>query len=167
MRYFEIGKIVNTQGIKGEVRIIPTTFDPKRFELLESVQIFIGNVTKTLSIENVRYHKQFVLVKFKEINDMNDAEKLKTAIIKIAESDALPLQEDEYYIADLYDMEVKTVSGEYLGIIIEILFTGANDVYIVKDGDKKEILIPAIKQCIKEVDIEKNEMTVMLLEGLI
>jgi len=166
MKYFEIGKIVNTQGIKGEVRIISSSFDEKRFELLETVEVFIRNEIRILTIENVRYHKQFVIIKFKEVSDMTQAEKLKTGVIKVTEDKALPLGADEYYISDLYGMEVRTAEGEYLGKLKDIMFTGANDVYVVGDEGTKEILIPAIKQCIKEVNIEKREMVVTLLEGL-
>lgn len=166
MKYFEIGKVVNTYGVKGEVKVIPTTFDVKRFELLDKLELFMDDEVSVFTIERVWYHKQFVIIKFKEIGDMTSAEKLKGRVIKVTEDKALPLGEDEYYINDLYGMEVKTCEGEYLGKIIEILFTGANDVYIVKEDEKKELLIPAIKKCINKVDVKNNEMTVTLLEGL-
>lgn len=165
-KQFEIGKIVNTQGIKGDVRVVATTDDIQRFKLIKAVTCTNKNDAKKLEIESVRFHKQFVLLKFKGIDDMTSAEKLKNYIVKIEESEALPLEDDEYYIRDLYDMEVITTDGEKLGIIKDIIFTGANDVYVVKTEDK-DVLIPAIKQCIKNVNVKENVMTIELLNGLI
>lgn len=164
--YFVIGNIVNTQGIKGEVRVMPTVDDVSRFELLEHIFIDRKGNIKEYEIENVRFHKQFVLLKLKGVDDMTTAETLKGTVIKITEDMAIPCEEDEYYIRDLYDMEVVTVEGEKLGIITDVIFTGANDVYTVKNEEGKEILIPAIKECIIKVDVENNAMTVKLLEGL-
>lgn len=164
--YFVIGDIVNTQGIKGEVRVIPCTDDESRFELLDSIFVEQKGKMKEYNIENVRYHKQFVLLKLEGIDDMTAAEKLKGSVVKIPPEDALPLEEGEYYIRDLYDMEVFTDEGEKLGILSDILFTGANDVYVVKAEKGKDILIPAIKECILDVDVENKKMTVKLLKGL-
>lgn len=164
--YFVIGDIVNTQGIKGEVRVIPCTDDESRFELLDSIFVEQKGKIKEYNIENVRYHKQFVLLKLEGIDDMTAAEKLKGSVVKIPPEDALPLEEGEYYIRDLYDMEVFTDEGEKLGILSDILFTGANDVYVVKAEKGKDILIPAIKECILDVDVENKKMTVKLLKGL-
>ncbi len=164
--YFVVGNIVNTQGIKGEVRLMPSVDDVERFKLLD--RIFVdrkGSITE-YEIENVRFHKQFVLLKLKGIDDMTSAERLKGTVAKITEDMALPCDEDEYYIRDLYDMEVVTDEGEKLGVISDVIFTGANDVYAVKSDDGKEILLPAIKDCILNVDVENNIMTVKLLEGL-
>ncbi len=166
LEYFQIGKIVNTQGLKGDVRVIPTTDDPTRFELLDEVEIFSRNISKILKIEKIWYHKQFVIIKFEGINNMTEAEKLKNMVIKIPSDKALPLNEDEYYIKDLYDMDVYTDCNEYLGKITDIITTGANDVYAVENDEKKTILIPAIKQCILNVNINENKMIVKLLEGL-
>lgn len=164
--YFVIGNIVNTQGIKGEVRVMPTVDDVSRFELLDHIFVDRKDNIKEYEIENVRFHKQFVLLKLKGIDDMTAAETLKGTVVKITEDMAVPCEEDEYYIRDLYDMEVVTVEGEKLGIISDVIFTGANDVYAVKNEEGKEILIPAIKDCIINVDVENNTMTVKLLEGL-
>lgn len=167
--YFDIGKIVNTQGIKGDVRIIPMTDDPKRYELLKEVLVEKNNRLIPYSIEKVWYHKQFVIVKFQEIPGMTEAEKLKNCIVKIPKELALPLKEDEYFIGDLMDVQVWTEDGEFLGNVKDIIFTGSNDVYVIQNPEKpgtKELLIPAIKQCIKRVDIENKKMIVELLEGL-
>lgn len=163
--YFEIGTIVNTQGIKGEVRVIPSTFDVRRFELLDEIEAVIRGVSRTLRIERVWYHKQFVILKFVGINDMTTAESLKTAVIRIPEEKALPLGPDEYYLRDLYGMTVVTEDDTVLGELISVLETGANDVYAVRH-EGGEILIPAIKQCILDVNVNEKKMTVRLLRGM-
>lgn len=165
--YFEIGKIVNTQGIKGEVRVIPFTFNIKRFELLREIDVRLKKETKLLEIEKVWYHKQFVILKLKGIDDMTAGGLLKDGVITIPREAALPLSEDEYYMSDLYGMSVVTDGGEVLGELEDIIETGANDVYIVRNNASgEEILIPAIKQCVIRVDMGAKVMTVKLLEGL-
>ncbi len=163
---FEIGKIVNTQGIKGVVRAIPMTDDIKRFELLKTVYV-CGKNDDVYEIESVGYHKQFVLLKFKGIDDMTQAElKLKNKLLKIDDSDALPLDEDEHYIRDIMGCVVETTEGEVLGEVKDILFTGANDVYVV-DYNGKEVLIPATKNCVQTIDTANKKITIELLKGLI
>ena len=161
---FTIGKIVNTHGVKGEVRVLPSTDDVKRFGKLKEVKVENRTMT-TYEIETVRYHKNFVLLKFKGIDTMNEAELLKNSLLKIDRKDALPLKKDEYYQCDLYGLRVLTDTGRDLGKLTDILMTGSNDVYVVRN-EEKEILIPAIKQCILKVDLEAGEMLVHLLEGL-
>ena len=161
---FTIGKIVNTHGVKGEVRVLPSTDDVKRFGKLKEVKVENRTMT-TYEIETVRYHKNFVLLKFKGVDNMNEAELLKNSLLKIDRKDALPLKKDEYYQCDLYGLKVVTDTGRDLGKLTDILITGSNDVYIVGNKEK-EILIPAIKQCILKVDLEAGEMLVHLLEGL-
>lgn len=165
---FEVGRIVNTQGLKGDVRIVPTTDDQKRFEILKTVTAETKKGSIELIIERVSYNKKFVIIKFKGINDMTAAEELKNTIITIPASLALPLKEDEYYVRDLYEMNVETEDGEILGILKDIIHTGANDVYIIKNNDPtiKDLLIPAIKQCIINVDKVNNKMIVRLMKGL-
>lgn len=167
--YMEIGTIVNTHGIKGEIKVIPSTDDIKRFELLKSVFVETRNGLVQFPITSVRYMKNFVLLKLENINDMTEAEKYKTCLLKIPKEQALPLEEDEYYVGDLYNMKVVTDQGETLGEIVEVLFTGSNDVYIIRNSKKpeiKDLLIPAIKECILNVDVAENTMTIHLLEGL-
>ncbi len=167
--YFVIGKIVNTQGVRGDVRILPQTDDITRFEKLEKVEIFRENdknSIKVLTIGKVWYHKSFVVIKFKEIENMNDAEKIKDYFIRIDRKDAVPLEEDEYFITDLIGVKVITEDKENLGIIKDVITTGANDVYIIKTSGK-DILIPAIKQCILDVDMENRIMTIHLMKGLV
>ena len=164
LEYFVIGKIVNTQGIKGEIRVIPTTDDINRFKKLKEIYIFRKGNLDLYEIEGVRFHKQFVLLKLKGIDSINDAELLKNTEIKIPKELAIPCEKDEYYISDLYGMKV-LAGEEEIGIIEDIIFTGANDVYVVKSKDS-EVLIPAIKQCILDVNVKEKIMKVHLLEGL-
>lgn len=163
--YFEIGKITNTHGLKGELRVYPTTDEPERFSRLKEVDVRIKGHARTYEIESVRYHKQFVILKLSGINDATAAEALKTAVIVIPDKLALPLEKDQYFIRDLIGLTVFTEDGEELGELIRVLPTGANDVYVIKTNDK-ELLIPAIKQCILDVDIAAGKIIVHLLEGL-
>ena len=167
MDYFNIGKIINTHGVKGEVKIIPLTDEPKRFELLEYVYVEYKKKLQKYTISNIRYFKNLIILKFKELEDMTSAEALKNSIIKIPRELALPLEEDEYYISDLIGIDVSTDEGKNLGIIKDVIKTGSNDVYVIEDDEKKEILIPALKQCIKQVDMDNRTMVVSLLEGLV
>ena len=164
---FNVGKIVNTHGVKGELKIMPTTDDPTRFERLKEVYVE-RKTLETYTIQGVRYHKGMVLLKLKGIEDMTAAELLKGAVLKIDRKDSLPLEEDEYYIADLYGMQVYTTGEErYLGEIIDVIYTGSNDVYAVRKDDRaKDLLLPAIKQVVNKVNIAENKMHVTLLEGL-
>ncbi|PHV71119.1 16S rRNA processing protein RimM [Sporanaerobium hydrogeniformans] len=163
---FTIGKIVNTHGVKGELKVVPMTDEPQRFSLLK--EVFIQrNTLEKYEIQGVRYHKNFVLLKLKGVEDMDAGEFFKNATLKIERKDSLPLKKDEYYISDLYDLEVYTEEGRYLGIISDIIYTGSNDVYVVKRPEQgKDLLLPAIKEVIKEVNLEVGKLTVKLLEGL-
>ncbi len=170
--YFEIGKIVNTQGVKGDVRIVPSTDDIKRFELLKTVKLFRKNEVKELEIERVWYHKKFVIIKFKGIDSMNDGELLRDFIIRISDEESIPLEEDEYFIRDLIGVNVTLEDNTKVGTIKDVIRTGANDVYVLKNlmdssDNPKDILIPAIKQCIIKVNVEEKTMVVKLLKGLV
>lgn len=164
-----VGQIVNTHGIKGELKVMPSTDDAKRFELLKTIFVETGDGLVLFPITSVRYMKNFVLLKLENINDMTEAEKYKTMALKIPKEESLPLDDNEYYVGDLYDMNVVTDLGEALGKITEVIFTGSNDVYVIKnsaDPKAKDLLVPAIKDCILTVDLKENLMTVHLLEGL-
>lgn len=166
--YIYIGRVANTHGVKGMMKILPTTDDPKRFELLNEVYFEDAKgKTEKFKIKNIKYQKQFVLLQVEGIDDMNTAELYKQSIVKIPKELALPLEDDEYYISDLIGLEVYTEDGNRLGDLKDIIFTGSNEVYVVDNGTKNGLLIPAIKDCIKEVDIDNNKIVVSLLEGLI
>ena len=165
-KYFEIGVISNTHGIKGVLKVFPTTDFPERFKLLKEVFVEIRGKMEKFIVESTGFHKQFVLLKLKGIEDMTLAEMYKTGRILISEEDAIPLEEDEYYTRDLYDMDVYTDEGEYLGKISEVFPTGANDVYVISKEGTPDLLIPAIKDCILNVDVKGKKMDVKLLKGL-
>ena len=163
--YFEIGKITGSRGLKGELRVYPLTDDPQRFTLLRELDIFTGKTCNTYNIERVWFQNGMVILKLTGVDDIDQAQKFKDAIIKIPPEKALPLEDDEYYLRDLYEMKVITEDGEVLGELTDVIHTGANDVYEVTDSEKK-LLIPAIKDCIINVDIANKQMTVSLLKGL-
>lgn len=164
---FRVGVIANTHGIRGEVKVFPTTEDPKRFEWLKEVLLDTGKEKMPLEIQGVRYFKNLVIVKFKGIDNINDVEKYKGKELYVPREKAQKLGHNEYFIGDLLGLKVTEDSGRALGTVKDVLQTGANDVYIVEMEDKRELLIPAIKQCILKVDVEAGEMEVHLLEGLL
>ena len=162
----EIGQIVNSYGIKGFFKIVPFTDDITRFDKLKTVYIEKNKKLLKMEIEEVRYHKNLVLLKLKGIDDINDTEQYKNCYLKIDRKDAVELQENSYFIVDLIGMEVVTDEGVLLGNLIDVFPTGSNDVYVVKDEKGKQTLLPAIKEVIKNVDVENKKMTVHLMEGL-
>ena len=165
MEYFEVGQIVNTHGVRGMVRVISHSDDPERFFTLKKVLLDDGKNTE-IEIEQASYHKQFILLKIKGIDDMNAALELKGKMLKVPQSQGLKLDEDEYYLKDIYDISVYDENGELLGIVADIIHTGANDVYVVRKEGTKDLLLPAIKQCILDVDVANKRMLVHVMEGL-
>ena len=163
----EVGQIVNTFGIKGEVKVMPFTDDITRFDNLEKVYVKTKKEEKLYKIQNVRYHKNMVLIKFENIETPEQAELLRNAFLEIDRENAIPLEEGTYYIADLIGMEVYSDDGNKLGIVEDIYNTGANDIYVVKDDLGKQILLPGIKEVIKEVNLDTEKITVHLIPGLI
>jgi len=164
--YFEIGKIVNTVGVAGEIKVFPTTDDIRRYDLLDTVRIILRGVEFEKTIERVRYHKNLVMIKLEGIDTVEAANALRDGIIVVERSQALPLSENEYYQKDLIGMTVKSAGGDVLGRLADVITTGANDVYIIKREVKKDLLIPAITDCIIDVNVAEKTMTVKLLEGL-
>ena len=162
-----IGVVTTTHGIKGEVKVFPTTDDAARFQTLKNVVLDTGREKLDLEIQSVRFFKQFVIVKFKGIDNINDIEMYKGRELWIPREEAQELGEDEYYVADLIGMEVLLENGEKFGVLRDVMETGANDVYIVDRVDGEEILLPAIHDCVLDVDVEKNTMTVHLMKGLV
>ncbi len=163
----EVGQIVNTFGIKGEVKVTPFTNDIKRFDDLKKVYVTSRKDSKLYKVESVRYHKNMVLLKLEGINNPEDAEILKNAYLEINREDAIPLEEGTYFIADLIGLEVHTDEGKLLGKIEDIFNTGSNDIYVVKDELGKQILLPGIKEVIKDVQLENAKIIVHLIPGLI
>ena len=165
--YFEIGQIVNTFGIKGFVKVNPFTDDLERFEELESVFVVKNKELIEMQIEEVKYHKHLVLIKFKGIDDINMAEKFKGCYIKISRDKARKLPEDTYFIADLIGIKVYDDNGNLLGKVDDIYNNKVHDIYVIKDDLGKQILLPSTKEVIKQVDVEKDRIVVHLIEGLV
>jgi 16S rRNA processing protein RimM len=165
-QFLQVGIISSTHGIRGEVKVFPTTDDAVRFKNLKKVILNTGKEQIPLEIENVKFFKQFVILKFKGIDNINDIEKYKGKSLFVDRENAVKLEKDEYYIADLIGMQVFTEEGR-LGVLKEVLETGANEVYVVDSDKYGEVLIPAIQQCILDVNVEEQTMKVYLLEGLI
>lgn len=163
--YLQIGVITTTHGVRGEVKVYPTT-DPERFLSLDRVFLDTGKEKRTPC--NWRaFFKQLAIVKFKGIDNINDIERYKGCSLYVTREDAIPLEEDEYYIADLQGMQMYTEDGELFGTLRDVMETGANDVYIVDSKEHGEVLIPAIHDCILDVDLDEQKMTIHLLPGLI
>lgn len=163
----QVGVITQTHGVRGEVKVFPTTDDPVRFKELKHVVLDTGKETLPLEIENVKFFKQFVILKFKGYDNINDIEKYKRCPLLVEREDAVPLEEDEYFIADMIGLSVVTEDGEEFGILKDVIVTGANDVYIIDNSSYGEVLVPAIKECILDVDIEAGMMKIHLMDGLI
>jgi 16S rRNA processing protein RimM len=164
--YLRVGVISSTHGIKGEVKVFPTTDDPNRFKDLKQVYLDTGKEFMPLEVEGVKFFKQLVILKFKGIDNINDIEKYRGRDLLITRDQAVKLEKDEYFIFDLIDSEVITDEGEKLGILAEIITTAANDVYVVKTSEGKEILLPSIKECILDIDVDNKKITVHLMNGL-
>lgn len=162
-----IGEIINTHGHFGEVRVWPQTDFSERFENMKKVFVSKGGHPDVYNIDRVRYHKQFVIIKFAEVPDMNGAEALKGALLQIEQKDLMPLPENTFYIFELVGMAVYTVAGDNLGVIRDIIQTGSNDVYVIKSPAGKDILIPALKHVVKEINVEEKKMVVEPLPGLL
>lgn len=161
-KYLEIGQIVNTFGIKGMVKVKPFTDDISRFDDLEEVYV----ESKKYQIEEVKYHKDMVMIKFKGIENPEQADLLRNKYLKIDREDEQPLEEDTYYIVDLIGLEVYTDENSLLGTLEDVYNTGSNDIYVVKDELGKQILLPAISEVVKQIDIQNKRITVHLIEGL-
>ena len=163
----EVGQIVNTFGIKGELNVTPFTDDISRFDDLKKVYVKTRRDDKLYKVENVRYHKNMVLLKLEGIENPEEAELLKNAYLEIDREDAIPLEEGQYFIVDLIGLDVYTDEGKLLGKVEDIYNTGANDIYVVKDELGKQVLLPGIKEVIKQVDLENEKIVVHLIPGLI
>lgn len=162
----QVGVITTTHGVRGEVKVFPTTDDPARFKQLKHVILDTGNEKKELEIAGVKFFKNLVILKFKGIDDLNEAEQYRKKGLFVTRDHAVELSENEYFIADLIGLSVFTEEGETLGNIGDVLKTGANDVYVVRMEGQEDLLVPAIRDCIRRVDLKQGSMTVRLLPGL-
>lgn len=161
-----VGVISSTHGVRGEVKVYPTTDDVNRFKKLKKVVLDTGREYLDLEVSGVKFFKNQVILKFKGIDNINDIEKYKGKDLLVKREDAVALEENENYVADLIDLQVVTDEGQVLGVLTEVMETGANDVYVVETEDGKELLLPAIRDCILDVDLETEVMTVHILPGL-
>lgn len=162
----QVGVITTTHGVRGEVKVFPTTDDAARFKKLKQVILDTGKEKIELEIAGVKFFKNLVILKFKGIDDINDVEKYRKKSLYVTRENAVKLKKDEYFIVDLIGLKVISDEGEDLGTINDVLQTGANDVYVIKKEGAEELLVPAIKECVKNVDIEGGTMEVHLLPGL-
>ena len=164
---FQVGAITSTHGVRGEVKVYPTTDDVRRFKKLKEVLLDTGKEMLTLEVESVKFFKQFVILKFKGIDSLNDVEKYRSKNLFVTRENAIKLRKDEYFIADLIGLCVYTDEDVLFGELTDVIQTGANDVYVVKMEDGKEVLFPAIKECILSVDMENRQMKVHVMDGLL
>lgn len=166
-KQLQVGVISSTHGVRGEVKVFPTTDDVTRFRQLKKVYLDTGREMLPLEIQNVKFFKQFAILKFKGIDNINDIEKYRGKSLMIDREDAVDLDEDEYFIADMIGMKVYTEDGSEFGTLKDVMETGANDVYIIDSPGYGEVLIPAIRECILDVDMDEDRMTIHLMEGLV
>ncbi len=163
--YLMVGVIANTHGVRGEVKVYPTTDDVNRFKKLK--EIYMGDEKAPLHIQSVKFQKNMVILGFKEFTTLNEVEGLRNKELFVDRAHAVKLQKDEYFISDLIGMKAVTDEGKTLGEVQDVLQTGANDVYVVKTTDGKEVLLPAIKECVLNVDMNERVMSVHIMEGLL
>ena len=168
---FQVGVITATHGVKGEVKIFPTTDDPARFKKLKHVILDTGREDLVLKIEGVKFANKLVILKFKGLDNIDDVMKFRQKSLYVERKDAVALEADEYFIADLIGVSVYEEDGSFVGELTDVISTGANDVYVVETDKEnaegsKQLMLPAIKQCILSVDIKERRMTVHIMEGL-
>lgn len=174
--FFKVGIIVSTHGLKGEVKVYPTTDDVRRFKRLKKVYLSMERVHSagmprstdiSLEIESVKFFKQFAILKFRGIDSIEDAQRYRKASLLVPRSDTVRLEKDEYFVADLIGLTVRNEDGAEIGTLRDVMETGANDVYVISLSDGRELLLPAIRQCVLEVDLEAGFVRVHILEGLL
>lgn len=174
LQWILVGEVVATQGNKGEVRVVPHTEFPERFSNMETVRLFRKGTSEPEQIcvlEGARLHREFVILKLRSIDSIDQAEALRGMEIKVTQDELVELPAGRYYIFRLIGLEVVTTEGQKLGKVTDVLETGANDVYVVKPykgvTDQKEILIPVIESVVKEIAPEKGTIVISLMEGLV
>lgn len=166
-QFLRVGAITSTHGIRGEVKVFPTTDDANRFKKLKQAYIDTGKEMLPVTIEQVKFFKNMVIVKFKEMDSINDCEPYKGKDLLVSREHAVELAPDENFIVDLIGLSVVTDEGQEFGTVKDILKTGANDVYVIDGKDGKEYLFPSIKECILDVNLEEGRVTVHIMDGLL
>ena len=165
-KLLRVGVITSTHGVRGEVKVFPTTDDPQRFKKLKKVIMDTGKEQMDLEIASVKFFKNMVILKFKEFDNINDVEKYKQADLLVTREHAVKLKPGEYFIADLIGLKGISDEGEDLGELTDVIQTGANDVYVFSKAGTPDLLVPKIPDCVKEIDLEKGTVLVHLLPGL-
>ncbi len=165
--FFQVGIITSPHGVRGEVKVYPTTDDVRRFKRLKEVILDTGKERMTLEIEGVKFVKQFAVLKLKGYDNVNDVERFRQKPLFVPRENAVRLGRDEYFIADLMGLRVLDEEGQEIGVLREVIETGANDVYAIDLADGRELLLPAIRQCVLEVDVEAGYIKIHILEGLL
>ena len=163
----QVGIISSTHGVRGEVKVFPTTDDVRRFKKLREVLLDTGREHINLKIESVKFFKQFAILKFQGYDQINDIEKYKGKSLFVTRDNAVKLKKDEYFIADLIGVEVIADDDSLKGTFRDVMQTGANDVYVIDLADGRELLLPAIKECVLEVDLQNGQMKIHVLDGLL
>lgn len=169
-RWFEVGTIVNTHGIRGEVRVISKTdFADERYKVGNVLYVFMKGAPEPIEVKvkSHRVHKSFDLLSFEGYDNINDVEKFKGSVLKVPESQLGPLGEGEYYFHEIIGCAVVTENGETIGVVKEILTPGANDVWVVKQKGGKDVLIPYIADVVTAVDVNEKRITIRPMEGLL
>lgn len=164
---FRIGVITSTHGLKGEVKVFPTTDDPARFKTLK--HCYIRTKTEDMPVEKktCKFFKNMVILSFEEFHDINEIEKYKGCELYVKREDAVPLEEDEFYIADVIDSEVFEDNGKKLGTLVDVMQTAANEVFVVKMENGKEVLLPVIKDCVLDINTDEKKVVVHMMNGLL
>lgn len=165
--YLRVGVISNTHGVRGEVKVYPTTDDIKRFDYLKEAVIDTGKEYIDVNVTGVKYFKNMVILKFEQFQNMDMVIPYKGMDLLVTRENAIPLGEGEHFIVDLVGCKVITDEGEDFGELVDVLQTGANGVYVVKTKDGKEVLLPAIDECVLEKDIENRVIKVHIMKGLL
>ena len=167
-KYLRVGVITSPHGVRGEVKVYPTTDDAMRFKKLDHVILDLGRgESRELKIRQVKFFKNMVILKFDGVDTMNEVEGWRQKDLLITRDQAVPLQEDEFFITDLIGLTVVTDEGDTLGTLTDVMETGANEVYIITSENHGEVLLPAIHECILDIDVEAKKMKVHLMEGLL
>lgn len=166
-KMFQVGIITSTHGVHGEVKVFPTTDDVRRFKRLKEVILDTGKEQITLEVEGTKFFKQFAILKFKGIDNINDVERYRQKSLYVTRENAVRLKKDEYFIADLMGLRVHNEDGSEIGVLREVIETGANDVYVIDLDDGRELLLPAIKECVLNVDVEAGFIQIHIMPGLL
>ena len=166
-KYLRVGVIANTHGVRGEVKVYPTTENIKRFDYLKVAVIDTGKEKINVNVTGVKYFKNMVILKFEQYDNMDQVIPLKGMDLLVTRENAIPLAEGEHYIVDMIGCKIITDDGNTLGELTDVMQTGANDVYVVKTTDGKEVQLPAIKECVLEKDIENKVIKVHIMKGLL